>query len=117
MLTKEQIDEIVRATPPLIPRKKVPMPEEELKVATEKALSYEQEVRRAERMRLRQEEIRKQEEERERVYWERRRALEAHQGMQAAIMNAEYDAKQKPHNLGAYDPFGRFDREMRGDND
>ena len=115
MLTEEQIRDIVAKCPPMIPRKKVPTPEEELKVASEKALSYEQEVRRAERMRLRQEEIRKQEEER--VYWERRRALEAHQGMQAAIMNAEYEAKQKGRNLGAYDPFARFDREMRGDND
>lgn len=64
-------------------------------------------------MRLRQERIRKEEEER--VYWERRKALEVHQGMQAAIMGAEYEAKQRGSNLGAYDPFARFDHEMRGD--
>jgi hypothetical protein len=60
MLTEEAKARI-RAKVKDCPLKKPKVPEEELKVATSATLSYEDEVRRAERIRLRQERIRKEE--------------------------------------------------------
>jgi hypothetical protein len=113
MLTEEQRQRLLSLYPNLPKKKRTPPPEDELKVAAENKLSPTEEQLRQERIRLRQLRIR----EEERVRQERRIKLEMHQMRQAAIMEAEYWAKQNSRNFGAYDPIEKFEREMGCDND